>query len=510
LSNSEFEQVHNQVNGSPDTVIQVGVVHGNVGGDTHVYHHGPNASAPRLPDTVAIGARNPHDVANWINATAQDDDAHDYMAEQLAKAAEVAAGDVLAALLLLNADLCVSLLANMSPNAARQIIEAMTGSPAWLHDLPIAAVAIPRCGHDMRAKLGKRVGRLCRATPSVHDQTPCEGFYQVFENGDIHWSSKGGAQATTGPVHEYYVGQAGSGGRLGFPLGPSNEAQPSPKPYGTTGTWQRFESSFNLNYEACERLGLVCGATMYWSNKYGAHPTWGGIGGYYELAGGTGSWLGFPVTDEKEAHSQRGTLGWCQQFEGGAVFDVFPSRPVSIEKNIAEYHNAQGGASGHLGFPVTSENSAAPSPHGTTGTFARFEWQWDEPAAIVYDSSRGTYGVAGGIGLLHEELGGTAGWLGFPLSDAADGRVRPDEPWRCFQRFEGGAIFWCDEHNCLPVSGVAAKLVLTVDLWRQIGFPVTTEHRLVSDKDCSVQFFEHGVVTVQNALAEVWIRPGKT
>src|SRR5207302_1874982 len=115
------------------------------------------------------------------------------------------------------------------------------------------------------------------------------------------------------------------------------------------------------------------GAAVYWSEKHNAHAVWGGIGERYEHLGSMDSGLGMPTSD---------------QFE------------------------------------------AAPSPSGTTGVYQRFESIWDYPADVIallagircgatvyWTEEHGTHATWGAIGELYERLHGTAGRLGFPVTD---------------------------------------------------------------------------------------------
>lgn len=87
----------------------------------------------------------------------------------------------------------------------------------------------------------------------------------------------------------------------------SSELKATPSERGTTGLVQRFAGSKDD----------PVGASVYWSQRYGAYPVWGGIARCYEGFGGTGSRLGFPISPELPAiTSPQGTTGQVQRFEG--------------------------------------------------------------------------------------------------------------------------------------------------------------------------------------------------
>ena len=471
----------------------------------------------RWPDVDAIAALSPRVAASLVAGMTLDD-----AAVLLASAPVNVSAEVVQALLPRDEGLAISLLAHMSRRRAEGLVAAIASAPAWLAELPAAAEAIADRGDGVRAALGEDAGRLAHASPSMQET---QGYYQSFKNGLIHWSARGGAQATTGEIAEYHNSRGGSGGRLGFPLTPEMPAQPSP--FKTDGSYQRFESSSDYGQEICERLGLACGGTVYRS-RHGAHATWGGIGEYYELNYGTSGDLGFPVTDEIEVGpSQReaggGTTGWCQRFEGGAIYYNEKTKgAVAVPSHIADYHDSHGGVTSPRGFPVSPQLEAKESPYGTTGYLQRFEGTWDYPGDIVdhwldgegpggatiYSSeAHGIYCVGWGNGLLYERLGGTGSWLGFPKSDETDARTSKDEPWCTAQEFEGGTIFFKAKCGSVTVSRAIMESLSQHDGLRQrLGFPVKEERPLASGDDERVQFFEHGVVTVRNGMIEAWLR----
>ncbi len=266
----------------------------------------------------------------------------------------------------------------------------------------------------------------------------------------------------TGPVPisaaivEYYLRLGGPAGRLGFPL-------TAPIPItgslaGTQGLLQRFEGSLEYPPDVVLAVdGVDCGATVYWSAAYGACLTWFEIGAAYELAGGPAGRLGFP-TGERVAlrPSPRGTVGYWQEMEGGAVYWGQGRGAVAVDGAIFACHARLGGVLGPLGFPVTPELPALPSPAATTGVFQRFEGQDDYPpqarayigqppygATIYWCALGGAHATWGEIGAYHESHGGSGGELGFPIGDvesgAGDGQAGQSSQW---QQFERGRILW--------------------------------------------------------------------
>jgi uncharacterized protein with LGFP repeats len=219
--------------------------------------------------------------------------------------------------------------------------------------------------------------------------------------------------------------------RLGSPTSREGEAWPSLK--GTRGQVQRFSGGQND----------PVGASVYCGQSYGAYPIWGWIAQCYEKLGGTGSRLGFPISQEGEAWpSPKGTTGQVQRFEGGP--EDSPSVSIYCSPHgayptwgwIAQCYEKLGGTGSRLGFPISQEGEASPSPKGTTGQVQRFEGgPEDSPPISIYCSPHGAYPVWGEIARRYEALGGTTSSLGFPISSEQE--IKPDA-W--LQHFEGGDL----------------------------------------------------------------------
>ena len=465
--------------------------------------------------------------ADWIEGLRRE-----HAVDALDGASVEVSAEVLKTLLRRNEDLVISLLADMRRGKVLALAAAIGPVAPWLEQLPDAEEAIARCGDG----LGAVTRRLCRAARS---QLGTEGYVQCYADGYVHWSARGGACVTRDEIRDYHNSHGGSGGPLGVPVAGEFElGELIGGPFGTTGKLQRFEGNREYRQEAWEPAGLRFAGAVYWS-QYGAHGTWGSIGECYELAGGPGGWLGFPISDEILArHDSSGTDGCYQQFEGGNIYCAAGAKAFAAPELVVDYHEDHGGISGAMGFPVSPYLAAAksPAPYQTSGWFQRFCWVWPYDASIldgwadVEGASGGTlyasdandvYSVSGGIGILFEKLGGTSSWLGFPQSDETDARHSDHEPWCCFQDFEGGMIFWKEEYGAVAVSGSVMQLLDTdPDLREELGFPVAARHSLVSEDvdhrpDTAeqpqaaaneVQFFERGIVTIRNGVSEAWLR----
>ncbi|HEY1353113.1 MAG TPA: RICIN domain-containing protein [Ktedonobacteraceae bacterium] len=189
---------------------------------------------------------------------------------------------------------------------------------------------------NVRKRLGAPLTSVQEAIPS---RQGTGGWVQRFAGGSDDpqrasvYSSKYGAYPTWGWIAQCYESCGGTSGRLGFPVSPELDAWVSSR--GTTGQVQRFEEN----------------ASVY-SSKYGAYPTWGGIGRCFENLGGTGGPLGFPTSSELEANrSPQGTTGLVQRFEDGDIYCSRDGEGVPVREPILRIFEQSGGSGDTFGFP---------------------------------------------------------------------------------------------------------------------------------------------------------------
>ncbi|GAA2374021.1 Hsp70 family protein [Dactylosporangium salmoneum] len=445
-----------------------------------------------------------------------------YVAEALAKIEdpaelarrlnELAPAGAAQVLPLLGAAQVVAAVPRLHPPAADAILGAMTDLPRaeLLRDAIAADEAIYDCGRRCADKLGEPVSPL-RPVPGRSRWDGGIGFVREFEHyGLVYWTRATGAQPVWHGIRAHFEAQGGIDGRLGYPV--TGEIVVDGE-----RVLQRFQDKQDYGQDLLQRLGLRCGAAVYWSPEHGAHSTWGGVGEHFELLDGGRGRLRFPTDDEHPVGpSPAGTTGWRQHFEGGVVYWSAKTGGVAVFDYLAGYHEERGGVDGPLGFPVGPSRDATRSPQGTRGTLQRFEGRWNYPdeirqswpetgGATVYqreigktlirrlvNHGSGIHAVSGGIGIVHEREGGTGGRLGFPTSDEieAAGGV--------FQCFEGGTVFWTEEHDAFAVAGESVDPEALIE---RLGFPTTTEYHLDGRR---VQFFQRGVRSVENEHVRYW------
>ncbi len=473
-------------------------VHGSSGVQAGNNNIQINNESRKTLDLGLIGRAAPWKVVRELRQLDVDD------ADQIMKAApEKDADEVLRLLYSVDEEYAVALVAVMHPARARALISRGGPDLQGLADVPAAAEAMSRVHDKWGEVLGAKPDFLRRTQLSPQGT---DGFYIMYRDGAVFWSARGGAHPTTDPIADLYLESGGSEGPLGFPLTPPTDFEVGAE----AGTRQHFEFLGNYSAETCSRLGVVCGATVYRSEKHGTFATWGGIGEHYESHRSVER-FGFPTGPEQEAGPTRkngtGDHGWIQPFERGSIAFTESVGAIEIMSPVRELYDVLGGVNGRLGFPRGKSHAAGRSPQGTDGRFQRFEGAWDYPddlvaacigfdhpgGATVYTSTHGTHTVDAGIGILYERLGGTASWLGFP-TDAP----RKADARRRIQPFEGGAIYWSPEHDSIAVR----EDVLAI-LGPDIGFPTHPE-QTIGDGPDTVQFFEAGLVTRRSAGIARW------
>lgn len=331
-----------------------------------------------------------------------------------------------------------------------------------------------------------------------------EGYKRPFEHGAIYWTKENEALHVWwgfAQIHDEYQGVEG---RLGFPLTP--ELPATFRSQVTHGVFQRFEGEWDYPEDVNTTPVPHCGATLYYCDQYGPFPTFGGIGICYEQLGGISGHLGFPTSYELDTEqSYHGTKGYFQRFESGIVYWSWKTEAHPVWGEIGELYKKFGGVTGRLGFPLSHEIFAR-SPQGTKGVYQRFEGgrydatpvgdEWIHNGVSVYWSKHGTFPVLGGLGVCYEQLGNVSSFLGFPISleeELKDKSSFGAEGW--FQRFEGGAIFWCEAYGGVAVA--SSFLALHEELGGikgQLGFPKFLAKSGDRYTDLQLQEFEGGVI----------------
>jgi uncharacterized protein with LGFP repeats len=138
---------------------------------------------------------------------------------------------------------------------------------------------------------------------------------------------------------------------------------------------------------------------------------------------------------------------------------------------------------------------------------------------VYVSEAHGVHCVGWGNGYQYEKMGGTGSWLGYPRSDETDARSASSQPWCTTQEFEGGTIFYKENHGSVPVPLATMKFITSQEgLKQRLGFPAKAETLLsgdsmthdprsetyqVTDRE---QILESGIVTVRDSNMEAWLR----
>lgn len=217
------------------------------------------------------------------------------------------------------------------------------------------------------------------------------------------------------------------------------------------------------------------------------------IGKRYESLGGTGSRLGFPLSNSSRAWDNNlrescTFVGHIQFFEGGTIYQLerFGAHAIyegEIRRKFrqSEIEMKESGremTGGILGFPI-SEQEEVSSCTGTTGLAQRFIY------GCVISRKADAYVVAQGFYDLYQSVGEWKGPLGLPRGDDAEFVSAVSGKKGTIQRFENGCTQWNDSGFYIhgPIY----------EKWRQdqrrLGFALNSETRT---KDFRVQNFEGG------------------
>jgi uncharacterized protein with LGFP repeats len=98
--------------------------------------------------------------------------------------------------------------------------------------------------------------------------------------------------------------------------------------------------------------------SIYWSQATGAHEVHGDIRLKYAQLGGSGGFLGYPVTDETGCPDG---VGRFNHFEGGSVYWTPGTGAHEVHGAIRELWSSMGWERSFLGYPVTDETGTRDS-----------------------------------------------------------------------------------------------------------------------------------------------------
>ncbi|HET9500955.1 MAG TPA: N-acetylmuramoyl-L-alanine amidase [Marmoricola sp.] len=199
-------------------------------------------------------------------------------------------------------------------------------------------------------------------------------------------------------------------------------------------------------------------ATMYASAATPPRSLLGAIRWRYDRIGGTGSFLGFPTSDERATGVSNGRFN---HFQRGGIYWSAGTGSHWVFAAINGLYNHLGGAVA-LGMPVTDEVDAPVAGARMSG-FERSEIYWSR--------GTGTHAVYGAIRGIYNGLGGSAG-LGLPIADEEAGPVAGSRQ----QRFQRSEIYWSRSTGAHSVYGAVRGAYNGVGGAAELGLPVSNEY----------------------------------
>jgi uncharacterized protein with LGFP repeats len=266
-----------------------------------------------------------------------------------------------------------------------------------------------------------------------------QGFAQDFLHGKMFFTPASGPRSMMGAILDKYEALGGpAASDLGFPI--TSEVR------GLAGPDSRV-STFSASDKPL----------IYWTADHGAFVVRGAINAAWDKLGSSGGALGVPIGDE----TYDGELA-TQAFSSGKVswnrltkaFTTVPPNlagqlgglqaPVDPTADINMAWRAAGGASGPLGAKQGDQY-----PVGSDGLAQNFAG-----GKIFFSPATGANAVQADILTKYESLGGPANSdFGFPISNEADGGVKPASKVSAFSGNDRPVIFWTSDHGAFVVRG---------------------------------------------------------
>lgn len=125
--------------------------------------------------------------------------------------------------------------------------------------------------------------------------------------------------------------------------------------------------------------------SIFWAPQSGAHEVHGAIRVCYARLGGSGGFLGYPLTDETGTPDG---VGRYNHFEGGSIYWTPATDAHEAHGAIRELWASMGWERSYLGYPVTDESG---SPQSRYSVFQGGRINWT-PAGGAVASQGQSYG----------------------------------------------------------------------------------------------------------------------
>ncbi|WP_448626974.1 hypothetical protein [Geodermatophilus sp. URMC 64] len=379
------------------------------------------------------------------------------------------------------------------PIAGGEFTVTVTGASGTGADVVVTPSGYAEPMHVLYRSSGGPDGSLGYETRAPACGLRNGGCRREFENGWIYWSPATGAHTVErGPLAAWWLDGGAQNGPLGYPTadfacwlqggGCSQDFQGGVVFQSPGGRVAAVSGSFQSRYFALgsdnsalgfptrgQRCGLRnggCYQAFENGNLYSlpgapvravvASPVmsrWGALG--WE-----NGWLGYPVGDTRCGLVNGGCF---QAFQGGSIYWSPATGARTVKGAIRSHWGTKNYEKGLLGYPTSDERCGLVNG----GCFQTFQG-----GSIYWSPATGPHAVGGAIRDAWGSLGWETGRLGYPTSEERCGlRVGG-----CFQRFQGGSVYWS------PASGahaVSATSPITAT-WAKhgyergfLGYPVT-------------------------------------
>ncbi|WP_372967406.1 LGFP repeat-containing protein [Microbacterium sp.] len=304
--------------------------------------------------------------------------------------------------------------------------------------------------NQLYTKLGGATGVLGAAGTKPSCSTSTTRCTWSYAKGVITWTRALGALTVYGDVYSTYVAQGGLGGKLGYPaVTPKAITDPN-----GDGVSQQFSKGW---IHASTRGTFASSSTVMAA---------------YSGAGWIRGTLGWPTAAESCA-SQK----CVQTFAGGAIrYNTGAAAyvvPVVDDPKIKAVHDAQGGVSGGLGYPVAATQKVV-DPNGN-GAAQRFDGGW------VHSSTAGAFASSSTIMTAYSKAGWVRGTLGWPTGpETCSGTI-------CLQPFQKGALQYTKGAAAAPAAEVTNSAIRAVyqasgGATGPLGYPLNPS-KAVTDKN---------------------------
>ena len=312
---------------------------------------------------------------------------------------------------------------------------------------------------DVWASTGFENGALGYPTTGDNCGLKDNGCYQIFQNGQIHWSAATRAQVTkNGPLQSEWAANGFEAGILGYPT-----------------TAQLCGLKDNGCYQSFQN------GQIHWSAGSGAHLTRNGaIRSRWAASGYETGQLGYPTSSESCGLANGGC---AQSFQSGQIF-WSPTTGAQISKNGAIRSRWQGlnAESGPLGYPNSAENCVL-KDNGCYQSFQSGQIHWTAQTGAQPTRT-------GAIANEWANNGYESGVLGYPTGAETCGLKNGG----CYQSFQNGQIHWSPLTGAHLTRAGAISAYWAQSGWENgpLGYPTGSE-TCEATGSCS-QSFQYGTL----------------